>query len=359
MKKLFLIFALFVLAASALPAQTQPMPVRLKDIARIIEDRDNALLGFGIVVGLRNTGDSRNSKFTNLALQNMLGKMGVNPGTSFQSRNAASVMVTATLKPFVKKGQRIDCVVSALGDSTSLVGGMLLLTPLQGPDFKSYALAQGPVVVGGYSEESSQSKVYKNETTAGRISNGAIVEVEVPVTFEDQHNITLVLNDSNFITVSRAVKAVQENGFPGAQATDANTIKIPLEDLESSDLISTLAKLEDITLVPDSSDKIVINSQTGTIVIGEMVRLFPVALTHGNISVRITETAAGAVAAEGAPRGVEIQEGGDKLIYLNPTSTLSSLVNALNETGASAKDLISIIQALKASGALVADIEII
>ncbi len=350
---------MFLTALSGL-ATAQQAPVRLKDIGHISEARDNQLMGFGLVVGLRNTGDSRNAGFTNLAMTNVLKQMGVAPGARLNSRNVASVMVTATLRPFVKKGQRIDVSVSALGDSNSLVGGTLLMTPLQGADMKIYAMAQGPVVIGGYSQESTQSRVYKNETTVGRITGGGIVEVEVPVTFEDQHNITLVLNDSNFITVSRAVKSIQENGFPGAQAIDANTIKIPLADLESSDLISTLAKLEDITVIPDSSSKIIINAQTGTVVIGEKVRLFPVALTHGSISIRITEPAPGGLGGGGeTPPGVEISEGANKIVFLNPTATLTSLVNALNEIGVSAKDLISVIQALKESGALVATVEII
>ncbi|MCP4049190.1 MAG: flagellar basal body P-ring protein FlgI [bacterium] len=362
----FLILLNTVLSGQDLSPEstTQYLPVRLKDLARIVEARDNQLLGFGLVVGLRNSGDSKNTSYTHAALINLLSKLGVSPGSSpDNSRNIAGVMVTATLPPFTKKGQRITVTVSSLGDCTSLVGGTLLLTELKGANLRTYAVAQGPILVGGISENTENYKFYKNQTTVGSVPDGGIVENEVPITFTDQHNITIVLNDSNFITVARATKAIQQSNFPSARAIDANTIKIPLTDLDSSDLVNTIAKLENITLVPDSSAKIIINSKTGTVVIGEMVRLFPVALTHGNISVKISEgSGAGNTQAElGAEvlEPVQIEETESKIIYLSPSSTLSSLVNALNEIGATPKDLISIIQALKESGSLIATVEII
>jgi flagellar P-ring protein precursor FlgI len=210
--------------------------------------------------------------------------------------------------------------------------------------------------VGGISETSSQGSFQKNQTTVGRIPNGAIVEVEVPVTFEDQHNITIVLNDTNFITVSRAAKTIADKGFPGAKAVDANTIKIPLADLQSEDLVETIAQLQNIQITPDSSSKIVMNTRTGTIVIGEMVKLFPVALTHGNISVKISNDKGNNVET---PQPVVVDEAAAKIILLNPSETLTGLVNALNEIGATTKDLISIMQALKESGALVGQLELI
>jgi len=337
----------------------EPLAVRIKDIGKIIESRDNQLMGFGLVVGLRNTGDTRSTGFTQLALRNLLGKMGVPSSAAFNSRNVAAVMVTATLPPFLKKGQRIPVTVSSVGDSSSLVGGTLLLTPLSGPDLEVYAVAQGPIVVGGLSEQSLTATYQRNQTTVGSIPNGAIVEAEVPVTFSDQHNITLTLNDSNFITVSRATKAIQEKGFPGARAIDANTIKIPLSDLDSSDLVTTIATLENITLVPDASSKVIVNARTGTIVIGEMVRLYPVAITHGNLSIRINNSQNLGLGQNNGPLPLEVDEAESKLLYLNPEDTLSSLVSALNELGASPKDLISILQALKESGALIANIEVI
>ncbi len=338
----------------------QNRPVRLKDVGKIIEARDNQLMGFGLVVGLKNSGDTRSTGFTHLALRNLLGKMGVAAGIDFNSRNVAAVMVTAKLPPFIKKGQRIPVTVSALGDSTSLVGGTLLTTPLQGVDMQTYAIAQGGVLVSGVNELSISSQLKKGQSTVGSIIDGAIVEAEVPVTFSDQHNITIVMNESNFITVSRATQAIQENGFSGAKALDANTIKIPLTDLNSSDLVRTIAIIENILLVPDASAKIVINAKTGTIVIGEMVRLFPVALTHGGLSIRINDDQGGFGQVQGAAgETISLEQEQSQLLYLNPVDTLSSLVNALNQIGATPKDLISIIEALKESGSLIADIEVI
>lgn len=338
--------------------------VRLKDVASIIEARDNSVFGYGLVVGLRNSGDSQNTGFTNAALANMLSKMGVPVGgRRFGSRNVASVIVTAKIPPFAKRGQKIPVIVSAVGDSASLVGGQLLPTQLTGPDMRSYGIAQGPVIVGGINEVSQQSTFQKNQTTVGRIPKGGTVEVEIPVTFEDQHNITIVMENNNFITVSRAADAIRESGFPGAKAIDANTIKIPLADLQSADLVETIAQIENIPVQPDASSKVVINTRTGTIVIGEMVRLFPAALTHGNISIRISNEAGGEDAAvDGSVLNtspLSVSEVASQVILLNPSATLTGLVNALNEIGATPKDLISIIQALKESGALVGDIVLI
>lgn len=360
MKQIFLTFLVFLLVWTPVYGQAEANMVRLKDIGKIIEERDNQLIGFGLVVGLRNSGDTKSVGYTQAAMDNMLSKMGVSSAQASAGRNVASVMVTATLPAFVKKGQLIPVTVSSLGDASSLVGGTLILTPLKGPDLRTYATAQGTVIVGGVEASAFSGRVYRNQSTVGRIPDGAIVEEQVPVTFVDQHNITIVLDQSNFNTVSRAVRAIQDNGFPGAQAIDANTIKIPLSDLNSSDLVQTIAQLENIEVEPDKSAKIVINSRTGTVVIGERVRLSPVALTHGNISIRIQDVQQGGFAAAGqVQEPIVVEEPASKIIYLNPTSTLSSLVNALNEIGATSKDLISIIQALKESNALTAEIEIL
>jgi flagellar P-ring protein precursor FlgI len=334
-------------------------PIRIKDIATVIEARENQLFGFGLVVGLRNTGDSKGIAMSSVALNNFLKKMGVTSAKEFSSNNVASVVVTAALPPYAKKGQKIPVTVSSLGDSTSLVGGTLLVTPLQGADMKTYAVAQGAVIVGGMSEQSTQGQYVKNQSTVGRIPEGAIVEAEVPVTFADQLNITIVFKEPNFSTITKASKAIQSRGFPNAKAIDANTIKVPLSDLDSSDLISTIAKIETITFIPDSSSKIVINPKTGTVVIGEMVRLFPVAVTHGNISVKINNINQAGGGLTETQDTVRVVENDSKMVYLNPTTTLSSLVNALNELGATPKDLISILQALQESGSLIGTLEIL
>lgn len=358
-KKLISIFLIFSLIT---PLFGRTLPVRVKDIGKILEVRDNQLLGFGLVVGLRNTGDSRATAFTDIALTNLLNKMGVaSGGRNFNSRNVAAVMVTATLPPFAKRGQTISVLVSALGDSTSLSGGTLLLTPLQGPDLNTYAVAQGPLVLGGISERSAAASYQKNQSTVGRIPDGAIVENEVPVTFTDQHNITIVLNDINFVNASRVAESIQQGGFSNARAIDANTIKVPLSDLQSLDLVTALATLEDIEIIPDESSKVVINPRTGTVVIGERVRLFPVAVTHGNITVKITDDAGNAGLEQEGPatEPLVVDEGQSQIVFLNPSSSLESLVNSLNIIGASPNDMISIIQALHEAGALVATIEIL
>ncbi len=340
-------------------------PVRLKDIGRILEARENQLIGFGLVTGLRNTGDSSSTVFTNAALTNLLKKMGVSSAKEFNSRNVASVIVTASLPPYVKKGQRISVTVSSVGDSVSLIGGTLLMTPLQGPDMETYVVAQGPLSIGGLSEQSSNGSEYKNQSTTGRIINGGIVEAEVPITLSDQRNLTFILNESNFVSTTRAAKELQNNGFVTAKAIDANTIKIPLTDIDSSDLITTIAKVENIQFTPDASSDIVINSRTGTIIIGEMVRLSPVAITHGSISIKITTAQQGAAngigggAAETADNAIKIEEKPSKLTYLNPSNTLSSLVNALNELGATPQELAEIIQALYESKALTGQIRVL
>lgn len=353
MKRIILITLITILASTHLFA----FDVRIKDLAKIIEVRDNQLIGFGLVVGLKNSGDSRNTFFTPTALKNLLNKMGIAVSDVGRVRNTAAVMVTATLPSFVKAGQRISVTVSALGDASNLSGGTLIMTPLKGADMQVYAVAQGPVVVGGEDVQSRTQRVYSNQPTVGLISDGAIVEKEVPVTFNDQHNITIVFNDTSFENIKRAVNAIQNNGFLGARAIDARQIKIPLTDINSASLVETIANLENIRIQPDASSKIVINAKTGTIVIGEMVRLNPVALTHGRVSIRITEPDANAVNDQIS--GINIETANNNLVLLRNAQTLSGLVDALNNIGASPKDLISIIQALKESGALIATVEII
>lgn len=374
MKKLTLLLLVLSIAATPLRAQvpgegeaaTKSMgpSVRVKDMASILEARDNQLFGFGLVVGLRNTGDSRNTAFTKDALKNLLKKMGMpDPGNRFNSRNVASVMVTGTLPPYTKSGQRLDVNVSSLGDASSLSGGTLLLTPLQGPDFKTYAVAQGSVIVGGISGRSSKGSFLKNQTTVGRIPGGAILEIEVPISRSDFKNITLVLRKPNFITASRMAAALVNEGFEGTRAIDASTVKVPLKSVQQSTYVDAIAMVEDVRLIPDTSAKVVINARSGTVVIGEKVRLFPVALTHGSVSVQIEGPEAGvsevALQVPEADAGIQVQELSSKIVKLEPLPTLSSLVEALNEIGVSSKDMISILQALKESGALVADIEVI
>ncbi len=336
--------------------------VRLKDVSKIVEVRENQIYGFGLVMGLQNSGDSKAMLFTNKALTNLLKKMGIpQDGREYTSRNIAAVMVTATLPPFIKKGQKIDVIVSSIGDANSLAGGTLLLTPLEGPDKKIYALAQGAIIVGGLAEASTYSRMIKNQATVGRIQGGGIVEEEVPVTLSDNKNITIALNKPNFITASRVEQALIKAGFTNAMAIDASTITVPLAN---ASLVNTIAKIESVSLTPDASNKVVINAKTGTVAIGEMVRLSPVAITHGNISIKILDEKEyndyfGYYDPVRERNPITITESKAKFIYLKPDDNLSSLVNALNKVGTTPRDMISILQALKESGSLIGDIEII
>ena len=356
-----------VLASPAL-INAEEIKVRVKDIAKVIELRDNQLIGYGLVVGLRGSGDSRSTVFTNKALANILKKMGLT-GTDkdFKSRNVASVMVTASLPPYAKKGQEISVSVSSLGDATSLDGGILLMTPLQGADYKTYAVAQGALVVGGISGQSEKISYVKNKTTVGRIPGGAIVEVEIPVTREDQQNITLVLEQNNFITASRVVDALIENEFEGAKAIDPTTIKVPISNADNLPYIEMVAKIENTMVVPDSSAKVIINSRTGTVIIGEQVRLFPVGVTHGSVSIRVRESGnlssqystEGQITAVDNTEDITVNEERARVVLLEPDASLSSLVESLNVIGVTTKEMISIIQALKEANALIAEIEVI
>ena len=270
-------------------------------------------------------------------------------------------MVTMNLPPYARPGQKLDVSVSSLGDATSLSGGTLLMTPLQGADFQTYAVAQGQVIVGGVSGKSAKVNFRKNQTTAGRVPNGAIVEKEVKVTREDQLNVTLVLNKPDFSMSSKVVKALKNNGFKKVSAIDMGSISIPIAEIAEMPYVDIVQKIENTKITPESTSKVVINSKSGIVVIGENVRLLPVAITHGGISIRVsgggddrifdTDTTAAAQ--------IEVKEEKSKLHYLNPDNNLSSLVKVLNKVGVKTKDLISILQAMEEAGALVATIEVI
>ncbi len=359
---MFRYFILILLTVFLIPLHSEDAMVKIKDISRVIESRDNQLFGYGLVVGLRNTGDTQRSVFTEKALTNLLKKMGIKPDKKdFKSRNVASVMVTMNLPPYARPGQKLDVNVSSLGDATSLSGGTLLMTPLQGPDFETYAVAQGQVIVGGVSGKSSKVNYRKNQTTAGRVPNGAIVEKEVTVTRDDQLNVTLVLNKPDFTMSSKVVKALKNNGFKKVSALDAGSIRIPIAEIADMPYVEIIQKIENVRIAPESTSKVVINSKSGVVVIGDNVRLLPVAITHGGISIRITGSQDSASMLQTGLESSEIvvKEEKTKLHFLKPDNSLSSLVDVLNQIGVNTKDLISILQAMEEAGALVATIEVI
>ena len=352
----------FELANAASPS------VRIKDIAHILEARDNQLLGFGLVVGLRNTGDKSQTGFTQQALTNLLSRMGVVPqSVDFKSKNVAAVIVTAVLPPFVKPGQKLDVTVSSVGDATSLQGGTLLITPLHGVDDKIYAVAQGNLLVGEESGSPTVPYMRQRQTTVGRIPNGALAEKEVPVTIGDKGLLTIVLDNPDFTTANRIATSILKAGFE-TEAKDAGTIIIPVAGDEN--FVALISKVENLEVIPDVVAKIVVNERTGTIVIGENVRISPVAVTYSGIEVMIgnvnffsegvamdyTQAEESRYRAQSQAR---LKKNEAQLKMVPSSSTLSSLVTALNTMGASPKDLISILQAMKKAGAIKAELEVI
>ncbi|MFC1540716.1 flagellar basal body P-ring protein FlgI [Candidatus Margulisiibacteriota bacterium] len=365
LRLLIVLCSLLCVLCSGLEAQAPA--VRIKDISHILEARENQLMGFGLVVGLRNSGDRSQTGFTQQALTNLLSRMGVVPqSVDFRSRNVAAVMVTATLPPFIKPGQKLDITVSSMGDATSLQGGTLLITPLRGVDDQVYAVAQGSLIMGVESESPSVPYVRRRQTTVGRVPNGAMVEKEVPVSILGKDLLTIVLDDPDFTTASRVVASIKRIGLD-AIARDAGTITIPISMDE--DIVKLVARIEVLTVVPDVVAKVVVNERTGTVVIGESVKISPVAVSYSGIDVIIGDVAlfSEGSAAESlddssryrARSMASLKRTEGKLTLVPAGATLASLVRALNMIGASPKDLIAILQAMKKAGAIKAELEVI
>ncbi len=321
-------------------------PVRVKDIAHVLEARENQLMGFGLVVGLNHTGDSMQTGFTKQALANLMDKMGLVPkDTDFKSRNVAAVIVTANIPAFVRSGQKIDVVVSSVGDASSLSGGTLLQAPLMGADNITYAVAQGQVLVHSGSSNNYNPASEKN-LTMGRVPSGAIVEAEIPVTF-DERKVTVVLDNPDFTTASRLSQAIINIGYD-AKAVDAGTVVVPVPSGEAH--VDVIANIESATLVPDVIAKVVINEKTGIVVIGENVRMAPIAVAYKGFTVTVG-------AMEGAPPVAGTR--GPAVVAVAASASISDLVKALNSLGATPADLIAILESIKEAGALPAEIEVI
>ena len=326
---------------------------RIRELAHIEDARSNQVMGYGLVVGLKNSGDTSKVGFTYTSMLNLLKKMGISPEQAdVKSRNTASVMVTAELPPYAKIGQKIDVNVSSLGDATSLRGGTLLYSTLLGPDGKTYITAQGNIVVGGIEAESSGVMYKKNELNRGIITDGGIIEKEIPVQLRDEHFLTLLLNKPGFITAARMTLAIENSGLAFADSYDAAKIKVRLTDSAKNDLVGFIAKLMDILVEPDSVAKIVISERTGTIVIGEKVKISPVAINYGDVSIRINRDLYDVV-------NIDVTEKNSEFKMVSSGDTLSDLVKSLNALGTKPSTLISILQAIKAAGAITAEIEVI
>ena len=356
------------LLLAALPAAVQAE--RLKDIADVVGVRDNQLMGYGLVVGLDGSGDSANPMQLQ-SLVSMMERRGINLRDevgNLEAPNVAAVMVTAELPPFASQGQNLDVTVSSLGDAESLQGGTLLMTPLKGPDDQVYAVAQGAVSLGGYGAQGQAGETQVNHLTAGRIPNGALVEREPPGDLAGKQQLRLSLRRADFTTANRVARSVDEElGGDFAKAVDPSSVRVQIPSEYRSHVVPLMARLESLQVKTDRKARVVLDERTGTVIIGKHVRVHPVAVSHGNLSIKITEkpqvsqpASFGQGVTTVVPR-TQIEAGEEEadLIMLQPGVDLSSLVGALNSIGASSRDLIAILRAIKEAGALSAELKII
>ncbi len=343
---------------------------RIKDIADVEGVRENMLVGYGLVVGLNGTGDGlRNAPGTQQSLQAMLERLGVNTrGANISSGNVAAVIVTANLPPFSTQGSRIDVTVSALGDAKNLQGGTLLVTPLLGADGNIYAVAQGQIAINGFSAQGAASSLTRGVPTSGRISSGAIVEREVHFDLASLRSLRLALRNPDLTTARRVTDAI--NTFVGAKvanASDPGTIHVGVPQNYQGDMVGLLTDIEQLRVEPDLPAKVVIDEASGIIVMGADVRVSSVAIAQGNLTIRVTELP-DVSQPEPFSKGettviprtdIQVQDSSDrKLTVLRSGVSLQQLVNGLNALGIGPRDMIAILQAIKASGALQAEIEV-
>ena len=349
---------------------------RIKDIASIEGVRNNSLIGYGLVVGLNRTGDKTGTFFTVQSLASMLNRMGitVNP-KSVKVKNVAAVMVTATLPPFTRIGNQVDVIVSSLGDATSLQGGTLLLTPLKGPDQAVYAVAQGAISIGGFIGGKEGDTTQKNHPTAGRIAGGALVEKEVPFPFTEMERFKVVLRQQDFTTALRLAETINRAlgidsaGKALAHPIDAGTVELEVADVYRGRPVALLAMIEGLDVPVDFPAKVVVNERTGTIVMGDRVRISDVAIAHGNLTIRVQTDFKVSQPKPFSPKGsktvvvpertAEVIEDDSKIVMVRGGATIGDLIRGLNAIGVTPRDLISILQAIKAAGALHANLEIL
>lgn len=344
---------------------------RLKELVDIEGARPNALIGMGLVVGLNGSGDDASSPATRRQLAGMMQKLGINLDATalkqLKAKNIAQVSVTASLPPFAHPGTGLDVVVSSVGTASSLGGGTLILTPLKGPDLVTYALAQGPVSLGGFSiEGQSGSKVTKNHPTVARIPNGARIEKAPPSQIDNHGVVALSLHMPDFTTASRIAKAINETIGPAtATVNDPGTVTLDVSG-RKADLVELMAQIEMIEVTPDIVARVVIDERTGTVVVGNGVRLGAATIAHGGLTVKVQEdkqtsqpgplTGKGATTVTVPQSNVEVEEADGKLVYLSGAATAADVANAMNALGAKPRDLVAIFQALAQAGAIRAEI---
>jgi flagellar P-ring protein precursor FlgI len=373
---LLLVFSLSPAAAQERSADdsallSSAVGVRIKELARLAGAKENALVGYGLVTGLSGTGDSSRSAATTQSIRNMLLRFGINvPVDTVRSRNVAGVMITATLPPYAQPGDKLDANITSLGDARSLLGGTLLLTHLMGSDSAVYALAQGPISVGGFSYDLNGNLVQKNHPTAATLPGGATVErgVNSPM-IDESGNIQYVLYDADLATAKRIADSINDILGPGhAHALDAARVRIELLGQSRDDLVTALTRIEETRVVPDYPARVVVNERTGTVVSGGNVRISPVTITHGDINVTIStefivsqpsfvfRTGPGVRTVVVPDTKIEVEE--EELVGVNlpNSSTVAELVTALNQVKATSRDVITILQNIRAAGALHAEL---
>jgi len=365
-----LIAAAIAVAGLAIVQPASAMSTRLKDVLDFEGVRENMLIGYGLMVGLNGTGDSlNNAPFTQQSLIGMLERMGVNTrGANLRTKNVAAVMVTANLPAYAAQGTRIDVGVSAMGDSKSLLGGTLLVTPLMGADGEVYAVAQGPIAVSGFSAQGQGASVTRGVPTAGRISSGAIVEREIQFALAELPVLRLSLKNPDFTTAQRVATVINSRlGAGRAKATDPASVLLSVPEGRRGDVVGLVTEIEQLRVTPDQPAKIVVDEKSGVIVMGQDVRISTVAVAQGNLTIRVTETpqvsqpdpfSQGQTTV--TPK-TDIQvddQSGNRLGMMQSGVTLQELVQSLNSLGVGPRDMISILQTIKAAGALQADIEV-
>jgi flagellar P-ring protein FlgI len=363
----FLIFAL-LMPPSTLVGDTVGKTL-IRDVTSIAGIRDNPVLGYGVVVGLRNTGDKQQTLFTNQTLANILQRMGVQtPAGTIIVKNVAAVFVTATLPPFARPGTRLDVTVASAGDARSLEGGTLLLTPLYGADGQIYATAQGALTLGGFSEGGGTNAKQVNHPTAGRIPSGGLVEKDTAIDLTALHKLSLLLNDPNFSTaeaVAHGINAELQRDI--AAVVDSRRVDIDTSAPDLEKIPALLARIENLSIEVHHRARVVVNERTGTVVMGRDVRLGAVSILHGNLSI---EVATQFSVSQPLPRSqgkteivpetsIKAEESPARRIELAEGASVEQLVNGLQRIGATSRDVIAILQAIKAAGALEADLEVI
>jgi len=370
-RRLSTIFVLTCAAAFVAPmsqaADANSHKALIRDVATIEGVRDNSLIGYGLVVGLKGTGDRQQTFFTVQTLASILARMGVQiPAASVRVNNVAAVFVTASLPPFARPGMHLDVMVSSSGDARSLEGGLLLLTPLYAADGQIYAAAQGPLVVGGYTAGSATNSKMLNHPTVGRVPNGALIERDTSIDLNKLDHLSFLLNDASFTTAEEVAAVINhELNGPAARVIDSRRVEIQAQP--QTPVPALLARIENLEVEVRRRAKVIVNERTGTVVLGKDVHLGAVSILHGNFSIEVTTSYAvsqpnplGKGQTEVVPQTkVTANETPARNVALDEGASVEELVTRLQAIGATARDVVSILQAIKAAGALEADLEVI